>query len=284
MEYQSFKISSIILTTLLISSCKTTFAPPITGTSVKSSESVEENISYKKIEIQREDGAYQYLHLVKVNNPKKVKLLVRGQKTFIQNRAVSPTDFSKSNDMKVVMNASFFDGNYTPLGLTVSDGLAWDNTIAFSYRSAGTFFCNKNNDCNIDYESEIDSNSPIYNAVSGYPVILINGSKANFSSEDRHPRSIIGTDSDGSIYFAVADGRSYDVFGGFKKIIGFTYTELSEILLEQGLTDALNLDGGGSSNLILDGKRVSMRKITDPSKNSEEILNERKVPVVIGIK
>lgn len=284
MENQSFRISSIILTTLLISSCKTTYAPPITDTSVKSSESVEENIEYKKIEIRREDGAYQYLHLVKVNNPKKAKLLIRGQKSFLQNKAVSPSEFSKSNAMKVVMNASFFDGDYTPLGLTVSDGLIWDNTIAFSYRSAGTFYCDRINDCSIEYGSEIKSTTKIYNAVSGYPVILINGSKANFSSEDRHPRSIIGIDSEGSIYFAVADGRAYDVIGGFKKVIGFTYTELSEILLEQGLTDALNLDGGGSSNLILDGKRVSMRKITDPSKNSDEILNERKVPVVIGIK
>lgn len=59
----------------------------------------------------------------------------------------------------------------------------------------------------------------------------------------RHPRSMIGTDAQGYLWLVVVDGRASG------KADGMSIAELTELALQLGLTDALNLDGGGSSTL-----------------------------------
>ncbi len=59
----------------------------------------------------------------------------------------------------------------------------------------------------------------------------------------RHPRAAIGTDDQGNIYYVVIDGR----FAG--KADGASIHETASICKLLGMTDALNLDGGGSSTL-----------------------------------
>ena len=46
------------------------------------------------------------------------------------------------------------------------------------------------------------------------------------------------------------DGRSAES-------VGMNLQELAEFLLEIGATDAMNLDGGGSTTMFLDGKVVN---------------------------
>lgn len=59
----------------------------------------------------------------------------------------------------------------------------------------------------------------------------------------RHPRSLIGTDAQGYVWLVVVDGRAPG------SAEGMSIAELTELALQLGLTDALNLDGGGSSTL-----------------------------------
>ena len=59
----------------------------------------------------------------------------------------------------------------------------------------------------------------------------------------RHPRSLVGTDAQGYVWLVVVDGRVPD------QAEGMSIAELTELALQLGLTDALNLDGGGSSTL-----------------------------------
>lgn len=59
----------------------------------------------------------------------------------------------------------------------------------------------------------------------------------------RHPRTIIGKDKHNNIYFVVVDGRSSG------NAEGMSIQELQKICLWMGMTDAMNLDGGGSSTL-----------------------------------
>ncbi len=62
----------------------------------------------------------------------------------------------------------------------------------------------------------------------------------------RHPRAVIGKDDSGNIYYVVIDGR----FKG--EADGATIHETALICRYLGMTDALNLDGGGSSTLWAD--------------------------------
>ncbi len=59
----------------------------------------------------------------------------------------------------------------------------------------------------------------------------------------RHPRSLMGKDADGGVWMVVVDGR----FPGEAE--GMSIDELTELAHSLGLTEALNLDGGGSSTL-----------------------------------
>lgn len=68
--------------------------------------------------------------------------------------------------------------------------------------------------------------------------------------ETRHPRTAVAKLKDGKFLMITVDGRS-EASGG----IGLQ--NLAEILLELGATDAMNLDGGGSTTMFLDGKVVN---------------------------
>lgn len=61
--------------------------------------------------------------------------------------------------------------------------------------------------------------------------------------DKRHPRTAIGYDDKGYIYYIVIDGR----FNG--RADGASIYETAYICSMLGLTDAINLDGGGSSTL-----------------------------------
>jgi exopolysaccharide biosynthesis protein len=77
--------------------------------------------------------------------------------------------------------------------------------------------------------------------------ILIQDGETNGSisaSNVRHPRSAIGIDVEGFVYFVVADGRS-------TASVGMSLSELQRYLSQLGLIDAINLDGGGSSTLVV---------------------------------
>ena len=61
--------------------------------------------------------------------------------------------------------------------------------------------------------------------------------------DKRHPRAAVGTDNEGNIYYVVIDGR----FAG--KGDGASIYETAYICRMLGMTDAINLDGGGSTTL-----------------------------------
>lgn len=86
------------------------------------------------------------------------------------------------------------------------------------------------------------------NAVGGGERLLEAGKVAtDGKSKDRHPRSVIAWGK-GYLYLIVVDGRSPKV------AIGMTYAELAELAKSLDCTEALNLDGGGSSTLWAEGK------------------------------
>ena len=68
--------------------------------------------------------------------------------------------------------------------------------------------------------------------------------------ETRHPRTAVAKLKDGKFLMITVDGRS-EASGG----IGLE--DLAKLLLELGATDAMNLDGGGSTTMFLDGKVVN---------------------------
>ena len=67
----------------------------------------------------------------------------------------------------------------------------------------------------------------------------------------RHPRTLIGTQVDGTIWLVTVDGRQPKVSAGMSLF------ELRSLVQRLGLRNALNLDGGGSTTMWVAGKIVN---------------------------
>ncbi|PYS98797.1 MAG: hypothetical protein DMF63_14500 [Acidobacteria bacterium] len=114
---------------------------------------------------------------------------------------------------------------------------------------------------------------PPEDITNGVSQLLMNGKiditwereKASKSfAEMRHPRTAVAKLKDGKFLMITVDGRQPGVS------IGMNLQELAEYLLSIGATDAMNLDGGGSTTMFLDGKVVNTpsdkegeRKVSD---------------------
>lgn len=73
----------------------------------------------------------------------------------------------------------------------------------------------------------------------------------------RHPRTLIGLDRRGFIWLAAIDGRRPDYS------LGMSFADLQRLCDRLELTDALNLDGGGSTTMVIEGKVVN--RPSDPA-------------------
>ncbi len=117
----------------------------------------------------------------------------------------------------------------------------------------------------------------VQTAVGGGPVLLQNGDMKITNEEerkfygkainDKHPRTAMGYTSDNKLIILVVEGRNPHAGGA-------TLTQEAQILKDLGCVEALNLDGGGSSCLLVNGKET-----IKPSDKGEQ----RAVPAVFII-
>ena len=110
----------------------------------------------------------------------------------------------------------------------------------------------------LDYSIDSPWNS-IKHAICGGPRLLlngkisINGKEEKFDSSiinGRHPRTAVAMTFDGDLLLIVVDGRKKDS-------PGMKLQELAEYLQRLGCMAAINLDGGGSTAMYLNGKIVN---------------------------
>lgn len=101
------------------------------------------------------------------------------------------------------------------------------------------------------------------NAIGGGPVLLKNGLYKNtweaelfdtasgIGPTSNNPRSAIGITGDNRLIFFVCEGRNKT-----PNVPGFTLEEVAYILRDLGCLDAMNLDGGGSSCMLVNGQET----------------------------
>ncbi len=97
--------------------------------------------------------------------------------------------------------------------------------------------------------------------IGGTPRIIRNGtSSVEWEAEavgssfahDRHPRTAVGFNADSTVvYFFTVDGRQ----GEYS--VGMSLFELADYMLEWGVYQGINLDGGGSTTMVVRGDVVS---------------------------
>ncbi|GAB1472179.1 hypothetical protein MASR2M66_30570 [Chloroflexota bacterium] len=95
----------------------------------------------------------------------------------------------------------------------------------------------------------------IFNAVSGDRMVVLDGKVVkNLAAQVPNPRTAIGLNRNGRwLTWMVVDGRQ----AGYSD--GATFPELAELLISYGAHTGINMDGGGSSTMVIrgaDGKAV----------------------------
>ena len=121
-------------------------------------------------------------------------------------------------------------------------------------------------------------------AVSGNAMMLKNGvSTPPVKDEARHPRSAVGLSVDArTLYILAIDGRQES------HSRGVTLGELANIFIRVGAHNAINLDGGGSSSLVIKdpgtGAFAIANQPSDLSTLKLPVRFERPVVDVLGIK
>ncbi len=123
----------------------------------------------------------------------------------------------------------------------------------------------------------IDDKWKMQTAVGGGPVLIhnnririTNNEELKFAGKainDKHPRTAMGYTGDKKLIILVVEGRNPNAGGA-------TLTQEAQILKDLGCVEALNLDGGGSSCMLINGKET----IKPSDKNGQ-----RSIPAVFII-
>ncbi len=92
----------------------------------------------------------------------------------------------------------------------------------------------------------------IYSMTGGGPTLVINGTIPSGLQTAVHPRTAVGFNQDSTkIFFVTVDGRQ----PGFS--VGMSLPELANYMLSIGCWNAVNLDGGGSTTMVVRNRVVN---------------------------
>jgi hypothetical protein len=160
-----------------------------------------------------------------------------------------------------------------------ADILGWaaagENSISAS--QSGYWSCWMDQDRRIRISNPESEKDPLQSvhcvwAVSGFRGIVWEGRILPEPSNVRHPRSALGLFEEGmKMIWLVVDGRQ----PGYSE--GVSEHELAQLMIDCGCDQAINLDGGGSSILLLRGSEGELRTANRPSDRT----GHRPIPVAL---
>lgn len=201
-------------------------------------------------------GYRGYIAKVKLFNPEAFKVVL-AQDTLGKLETTSNAAKRKSGILAINGGGFYTEqrngGSYAQLiGNTVIDGRLVET---FNGYPGDLFFAGINRNGQVigtvpHSEKSLMELNP-YQGVSFIPVLLKNGKKVEIPSKwkkTNEPRTIIGKYANDDLIMIVIDGRQNDWS------TGVTLELLQDKLLNLGVKEAYNLDGGGSSAMYFNGK------------------------------
>jgi len=159
--------------------------------------------------------------------------------------------FAAEKKTQVAINGGF--SAWTSGSNYVVEGLAADRGTVYSeFEEFRTFALNVSADNVASILRSVSGTGtartpdiPLYNVLPGEARLLRNGMLVQYANETLHPRTGVGLNADASrLYLMTVDGRN----SGHS--LGVTRPEFADFMRMFGATDAINLDGGGSSTLV----------------------------------
>ncbi|HET6821345.1 MAG TPA: phosphodiester glycosidase family protein [Anaerolineales bacterium] len=184
-------------------------------------------------------------------------------------KARTTSQFLEEFDLQIAINGSAFfpwwsrsPADYyphvgdpiAPAGFTASNGeVYWTTSNTEGIPPA--LFISRRNALSLN-------NKPnrVHNAISGDRMLVLKGEIApELDGEEVEPRTAVGINRNGRyIYLVVVDGRQ-PLYSE-----GATFTELAQLLIDQGAHMAMSLDGGGSSTMVVEGDDGKPKILNSP--------------------
>ncbi len=194
--------------------------------------------------------------------------------------SLTTSRFLEENDCLVAINATpyepfrIFEGSkQRAVGIVISNRILYSddseydvfavNTDKTVFLTEAPYSDNKSDD--IEY------------AAGGFFIILTDGNNIGYKG-NRNPISLVGVSEDKRyLFLVVIDGEDT------KRSIGASLFEGAEWMKALGAADAMILDGGGSSTLVIRGEEGKSLLLNNPS-GFNLFSRERPVAVHIGVK
>ncbi|MCL6593056.1 MAG: phosphodiester glycosidase family protein [Alicyclobacillus sp.] len=221
------------------------------------------------IEIQDYTGRTFTAKVMLVHNPNLVRVAVTKD---IGTAGQTVSELVAENHAIAEVNAGAFEDvgwrgtGGMPLGITMHDGQLigndksqWNQQPVIGLTDKGALVAG-------DYTLEQLQQLHVREAVSFGPVLVRDGvgQIKGDGGWGYAPRTAIGQTADGTIIFAVTDGRYIHGLDN----LGASLKDMQDLMLHYGAVIAVNLDGGSSSTMVYQGKLVNQ---------PVDILGERKV-------
>jgi hypothetical protein len=173
--------------------------------------------------------------------------------------------FDGARQALAALNASFFDRSFRARGLSSSEGEPWPEPLAA--QDSPLLACDAAQVCRLQLDPPYALPPGTRLAVAGTPWLLRAGRPRQADDDARceafcarpHPRTALGLSADGAtLYLLLAEGRRAGV-------PGLSLAVTAEQLRRLGAHEGINLDGGGSSALLLRGEWVMRRPDKEPA-------------------
>ena len=213
----------------------------------------DEKEEKKEIVVEKIKGKNYVGHVMIIPDPTKVKLV----DTRKSNRGTQLSEILRNKNAIAGINAGgFTDDGGVGQGHQLCKATIINQKLLYGYKNTKYSLIGLSTDHKLvlgRYTYQEAINAGIESAVEFGPYLIVNGKNqvTNSNSGGIHPRTAIGQRKDGTFIFVVVDGRQ----PGYS--LGTNLLELQNIFNRYDAYNAANLDGGSSSTMCYDGKRVN---------------------------
>lgn len=174
------------------------------------------------------------------------------------------TDLDRDERVLASINASFFSRDFLTRGHTVSDALPWRGT--YRLLDSPLLACSGERRCEVLHQPP-EQGAPDWRNVAGGAHSLLTGGVARSPQDDvrcgafcltSHPRTAAGLDASGRwLFWLAAEGRQ-------KSVTGLSLAHMAQLMLSAGVAEAINFDGGGSTDMHVLGQAKVARPDNEP--------------------
>ncbi len=231
----------------------------------KYTTSIYKNKYEKEILVHDPDELYKLINikgkgyqgfLVAIYDPSRIHVATTA---YIGKRGQDILTVAKREKAVVAMNGGgFYDPDWNSNGALPHGTVIKDSKIISNYDDAkmggGFIGFDKNNKLVLGRMSDKEAlNKGLRDAIEFGPYLIVNGKRSFVKGNGGWgiaPRTAIGQRQDGIALFLVINGR-------LTSSIGADMVDLCDIMENYGAYNAANLDGGSSSELVIEGKIIN---------------------------